>query len=382
MQQVGLFWRLEGLSNEVLIGGLERLIGSGRRVLAQLLAHLSEVEERRLHLDAGYPSMFVYCTARLGLTEDEAYRRIEVARLARRTPLIFEGIASGALTLSVVVLLKPHASAPNFGELLQTVSGLSVQRAREALAACFPKPDVPASIRKQPERQALPLLAPPDQPQQPPAPKPAPVRAPDPTTRASQPLVPLAPDRFKLQLTADAAFKAKLELARDLSRHAIPTGDFTALLGRALDLLIAEQMKRRFGKLPRGQKAKPRPSKKGAEPEPSPPEPASPEPLAREQPLREPTTTHVERRIRRALLERDGLRCTFRSEDGVRCDARAWLERDHVLARARGGPTSVENLRHLCRSHNRRAAELAFGRAQVERAIRARRRSTSPITSP
>lgn len=53
-------------------------------MLAELLAHPCEAENRRLHLDSGYPSMFTYCTRRFRLSEDEAYRRIEVARLARR----------------------------------------------------------------------------------------------------------------------------------------------------------------------------------------------------------------------------------------------------------------------------------------------------------
>ena len=54
MQQVDLFWKLERSSDGALLNGLSELVGSSRRVLAALLAHLGEVEERRLHLAAGY----------------------------------------------------------------------------------------------------------------------------------------------------------------------------------------------------------------------------------------------------------------------------------------------------------------------------------------
>ena len=78
------FWKLDTLSNRQLLDGLGAVLGSGRRLTAELVAHLGEVEDRRLHLEAACSSMFSYCVNRLGLSEDEACRRIEVARLARR----------------------------------------------------------------------------------------------------------------------------------------------------------------------------------------------------------------------------------------------------------------------------------------------------------
>ena len=113
-----LFFNLGALSDAELVAGLDRVVGSGRRLLAELLAHLCEVEDRRLHLDAGYPSLFAYCMARLGFTEDEAYRRINVARLARKAPVVFNWIAEGRLSLSVAALLQPYVLAPNLRQLI------------------------------------------------------------------------------------------------------------------------------------------------------------------------------------------------------------------------------------------------------------------------
>ena len=52
--------------------------------MARLLAHLAEVDARRLYLPAGYPSLYAYCIEELRLSEDAARRRIHAARTARR----------------------------------------------------------------------------------------------------------------------------------------------------------------------------------------------------------------------------------------------------------------------------------------------------------
>ena len=89
-----------------------------------------------------------------GMSEDEACRRIEVARLGRRYNSIFGLLASGALTLSVAAVLKDCLTDQNQASLLAAVSGKSVRAAREELAARFPMPDVASSIRKPPQRAA------------------------------------------------------------------------------------------------------------------------------------------------------------------------------------------------------------------------------------
>ena len=82
--------RVRGLSDQDLLAGLSGVLGSSRKLTAILLAHLGEVDERRLHLIIGHGSLFAYCTGPLGMSEDEACRRIDVARLARRYPLLFD----------------------------------------------------------------------------------------------------------------------------------------------------------------------------------------------------------------------------------------------------------------------------------------------------
>jgi len=54
-----------GVSDQRLLDQLHGLLGGAAQVEARLIAHLAEVEERRLHLKAACSSMFDYCLRRL-----------------------------------------------------------------------------------------------------------------------------------------------------------------------------------------------------------------------------------------------------------------------------------------------------------------------------
>src|SRR5512140_325668 len=147
-----------GVSNDSLLHELHAIVGSHRRVTAELVLCLAEVDARRLHVERGFSSLFGYCVERLHFSEDEACRRIEAARLARRFPAIRPLLETGALSLTLLGLLKHHLTADNHGELLAGVAGSSTRRAKEWLAARFPSPDVPSSIRNHAAPRTPPLL--------------------------------------------------------------------------------------------------------------------------------------------------------------------------------------------------------------------------------
>jgi 5-methylcytosine-specific restriction endonuclease McrA len=422
------FWKLTHLDDSDLLQSLAALLRTKRQTLAQLVAHLGEVEDRRLHLQAAYPSMFAYCVTRLGMSEDEACRRLELARLARRFPVLFSEIAGGSLTLSVALLLKPVLSAENHRELLAAARGKSMQQTRELIAQRFPRPDVPSRVRKLPEQApvaAAQTALPPASltPHQPPPPQ-ASSDQPVPLASSARPaasspasnspalaprhaaqlpsrqrttgnhqITPLSALRYRIQFTADANLKQKLELARELSRHANPDGDFAPLIERALDLLLEQLQSQRFGavksngKTPTGDRSR---SKPPATCSPAPaqevtapvPLVASSAPTASASPT--PRRSPISRAARRAIVERDGLGCTWTSADGTRCGSQAWLEFDHRHPAGKGGSSEPENLRLFCQAHNQLAAEQAYGRARIELAKarrRGRRRSTPTATS-
>jgi len=70
---------------------------------------------------------------------------------------------------------------------------------------------------------------------------------------------------------------------------------------------------------------------------------------------------NTERGTRQAVLARDGCRCTFTNEHGVRCTTTLALQVDHIQPLSRGGSNEPENLRSLCVRHHR-----ARGHSTVE----------------
>ncbi|MCE9627449.1 MAG: HNH endonuclease, partial [Candidatus Eisenbacteria bacterium] len=78
---------------------------------------------------------------------------------------------------------------------------------------------------------------------------------------------------------------------------------------------------------------------------------------------------HIPARVRRAVWKRDGQQCSFVSEHGRRCTEKLRLELDHVVPVARGGKSTLENLRVLCRAHNMFFATLAYGERFVKHKI-------------
>src|SRR5207248_2375412 len=74
---------LSAISNEDLFVTVRRLTARSNVALADLLAHLGEVERRGIHRLRACPSLYIYCIYELRMSEDAAYRRSKAARLVR-----------------------------------------------------------------------------------------------------------------------------------------------------------------------------------------------------------------------------------------------------------------------------------------------------------
>jgi len=344
------FWQLGELSDERLVASLRELLTAEGRSEARIVAHLAEVDARRIHLK-GAPSLFEYCQKRLGLSDNQAYYRIATARVAQTFPLVFELLERREIHLTNIAPLAKYLTKENHLELLGQAGRLSKRELLRWLARRYPQSEGANHIRKLPNRKLTP--------------KPGAASA-GPTGS----LEPRSETHYRLQLNMPERVKAKLELARDLMSHANPSGDLAVVVERALDLLVAQLQKTRFGQTARPRKRQqPRTehedldrSKSVGVSTPSPP--SRPAPGAR---------SHIPNETKRQLLARDGLRCSHVDNDGTRCSARAFLEIHHRHPWARGGPDTLENLRVLCHAHNQLRAEQDFGKAHVERAVAQRR---------
>ncbi len=81
----------------------------------------------------------------------------------------------------------------------------------------------------------------------------------------------------------------------------------------------------------------------------------------------------VPARVLREVWTRDGGRCQHPLASGGICGSRERVEVHHVVARALGGPATVDNLRIVCRVHNALLARRAFGERYVAAAVAHRR---------
>src|SRR5712691_10472340 len=102
---------LQSIPDDELLHRLAELIGQSRRVEADIVAHIAEVDARRLYAREALPSMFAYCTDVLHLSEAEAYLRISAARASREHPMLLTMLADGRLHLSAIAKLGPHLTA-------------------------------------------------------------------------------------------------------------------------------------------------------------------------------------------------------------------------------------------------------------------------------
>ena len=164
-------------------------------------------------------------------------------------------------------------------------------------------------------------------------------------------VAPLAPGRYKVQFPASAELRDKLERLRDLMRSSVPDGDLGAILEQAVTEELQRLEARRFARTQA-------PRKTLSQSETS------------------PTTRQIPAAVKRAVYERDGGRCRYEDEQGRRCTARRGLEFHHRRPFGHGGDHSVANISLACKCHNRHLAEVDYGREAI---ARHRRSGTRPL---
>jgi hypothetical protein len=389
---------LTSFSDDELLRRLSDLLGQSRRDEADLVAHIGEVDRRRLYAREASPSMFAYCTEILHLSEAEAYLRIAAARASREHPLLLSMLADGRRHLTAIAKLTPHLSLENREALLSRAAHRSKREIEELVAELSPRPDAPGLMRKLPDRRAgttspVSRLGPDGEaPSQELRPervalgdrqlRPDGVAARDPELRPdrvaaagverlppgaavgpasprARPAVvePLAPARYKVQFTASAELHDKLERLRALMRSSVPDGDLAAIVEQAVTEKLQRLESRRFARTQA-------PRKTLSQSETS------------------PTMRQIPAAVKRAVYERDGGRCRYADERGRRCTARRGLEFHHRRPFGLGGDHSVDNVSLVCQSHNGYLAEVDYGRDAIARHRHPGTRPLEPTPSP
>jgi 5-methylcytosine-specific restriction endonuclease McrA len=401
---------VKDLSDDRLLRGLFEILKQTRHCEADLIAHIAEVDARRLWAREAAHSMFAYCTDVLHLSDRETGLRIQVARASRKHRVLLTMLRDGRIHLTGIRLLAPVLTRGNRKALLKRATHKSRRQIEEIVAEVAPRPDVKTTMRKLPARRpAPPGSAPSPQIAVPLAPvtsdgsttsdtlqRPGAVtpvsacqvgtcggepdlsgpagdseaisetgRCPLGAPAAEQPALqfqparpatvePLSPARYSVRFTASAELHDKLEKLQVLMRRSLPDADLAAII----DVAVTEKLERleakRFGKT-----KKPRTRVGQVE--------------------NRPKSRDIPAAMRRFVFKRDGGQCTYRDKNGRRCTKRHDLEFHHKNPFGKGGEHSPENLALMCKAHNTLLAEQDYGKEKMARHRRRARRDTKTV---
>jgi len=373
--------------------------------MADFLVALAEFDRRKHWLELGHASLFSFLRRELGLSAGAAQYRKTAAELVRRFAAVEMALREGRLCLSSVCELSKVITAENCAEVLPRFFGLS---AREAAAVAVsirpvadrPRRDVVTSLRAAaplaaanadvaaPERAGVPgggtspdgigstagASAPPFRTSEmnetaslafrtseTPSATLALVRAPRPAAPPPKAFTvePLDGERSRLHFTVSRRFLAKLEATRDALSHSRAGASTEEILEACMDAVLAQHARRK------GLVAKPRGDG------------VRPDTLARVEGGSLPPTPSraIPAAVKRAAWQRAGGRCEWPLEGGGVCGSTCRLEFDHVNPVARGGASTLDNIKVHCRPHNQHAARLVFGDDWMDRFVRPRSRS-------
>lgn len=354
---------------------LALLLRNEHGALADFLLALVDFDRRRSWVELGHASLFSFLHVELGLSKGAAHYRKTAAELLQRVPEVIEPLRDGRLCFSTMVELSKVLTRENQAEVLPRFFHRSKLEAKAISAELRPVETAPhrlvvtavrAAAASTAQAQAQPQVTTkastkttlsmaeqfvadvtdssrdpaisvhPDELGHANSDAPRWAAAPAPRDVAE----PMTADLRRLHVTVSKRFTEKLEAARAALSHSHPGASAEEILEAGLDLLLARHAERR-GMVARPRKA-PRPAKPG----------------------------HVPAHVKAAVWKRDGGRCQWKLESGGICGSTHRVEIDHVVAKALGGPPTVEGLRCLCRIHNDLAARETFGDAWMDKFTR------------
>ncbi len=315
------------------------LVRREHAALADLLLAIAEFDGLKMYRRLGYRSLFDFLHREVGLSRGSAYYRQVGARVVQRFPETVDPIRDGRLCLTGVIELAKVVTDKNREEVIPRFFHRSRQEAKQVVVEMRP-------IEHAPTRTVVTTAV--VQPVEPDPTHPGGVSpsngldgANGGRTEAARPgqgtrttIEPLSRTSSRLHITVSQEFLVLLKRAKAGEAHVRPSATDEEVLRTGLELLLRQQEKRKAS---------------------------------------------VPAKVKREVRARDGARCQWPTHDGGTCGATAMLEVDHVVPRGKGGASTAENCRILCRAHNLEAARLAYGNSLVERYVSNARRRRDPV---
>jgi len=254
--------------------------------LADLLLAVAEFDGQEGYRQLGFASLFDFLHREIGLSRGSAYHRQVGARLVRRSPEIEGPIRDGRLCITTVSELAKVMTEENRAEVLPRFFGCSRLEAKQLVAGLRPAEHAPRRtvVTAVPAAAGAALLIVQPVGRDRTHPEGAILVHDVPGTV----LEPLSPVASRIHITVTPEFVALLKRAKAGESHRKPGATDKQVLTAALDLLLAQQEKRRASVPPR---------------------------------------------VKREVTRRDEGKCTWPLANGGVCGSTVRLEIDHVVPR-------------------------------------------------
>ncbi len=298
-----------------LVSKLKSLVASERKITADILFYIREVDRRRLYFNYSCSSLFDFLVRELGYSKASAQRRIDSARLLGEVPSIKSDLESGALNLSQVSLVAQYVRQKS-KEISNEVSARKSSPINKAeLLNSIKDQDFGTSQKILAEKLELEI-------------------------KSFEKKVIQRDESQRLEITLSKQQCEILERAKELSSHM--TAGYS--MAEFIEFLAADYIKRKDPAGPKRSYKRPVMNSKndvkefGSEAE-----------LKAHKPSK--ARTAISSEVKRYVFKRDHS-CQWKDGMGSRCGSKFQLELDHIQPVWAGGGNEVGNLQVLCRAHN------------------------------
>ena len=317
---------IKDLSDKKLIQVFSESVKEERKATLLVLELIAEMDARKLYLKHGYSSLFVYLTTELNYSEGATHRRIASARAVNTYPEVKEMLLDGRLSLTNLSMLSKELTEENKDKLLSLASYKSTRELEKLLLDYKPaKKKIrekikPVVVKK--EVRTTPLFD-----------TKIKQESENHFRRRSSSPTQVIEKRLNLSFSVLEETQSLIDEVKTLLSGKFPKGaSLEDLFVAGLESIVSEHKRKNKALGTR----KSRKSKK--------------------------RTRHIPNDIRKAVLERDEYKCSFKAENGKICSCNWDIEVDHIVPFVDGGKHTVENLRVLCGAHHRYVTENKFGR--------------------
>jgi hypothetical protein len=295
---------------------LKALVQTERKITQQILDLINQCELGRVYAKLGYSSMFEYLHKGLGYSEGSAQRRLSSARLLREVPEIRNGLQSGELNLTQISMAQ---IAIRKDEKTQNQN----MRASE-------KKEIINKLKSKNNFQSKSILA-----------NELPSYSIDPATVSAR---PIKDDKVQITITLDQEQYTELKEAQDYLSNSVKSSELKDYLiyvtkkvlqkknSTAVAAVREEDVDTLVGDKLIAKNLKPMSTNSKLRP-------------------------YISQSIKKQIFQTANYQCQYVvKETQKRCEAKRYLQIDHIKPVALNGSSNIENLRLFCSAHNGFAA--------------------------